>query len=103
MASLGKGTVQGKVKILLTAKDWPKMNLGDITPALKGKTLLITGIIERIVHEFQNLDYHVSYRKLCSSNFGLAQKRERVYIMCARSRLIDLSVISTSNRAVTFE
>ena len=71
-------------------------NVSNLLILEKGK------IIERIVHEFQNLDYHVSYRKLCSSNFGLAQKRERVYIMCARSRLIDLSVISTSNRAVTF-
>ncbi len=33
VASIGKGTVQGKVKILLTAKEWPKMNQGDILVA----------------------------------------------------------------------
>ena len=59
-------------------------------------------IIERIVQEFQNIGYHVSYRKLCSSNFGLAQKRERVYIMCSRSSMIDLSAISPINSSVTF-
>ncbi len=33
VASIGKGTVQGKVKILLTAKEWAKMNQGDILVA----------------------------------------------------------------------
>lgn len=58
--------------------------------------------IKKIVDEFGKLNYHVSYRKLCSSNFGLAQKRERVYILCCRSKKLDLNKILPTNKNIVF-
>jgi DNA (cytosine-5)-methyltransferase 1 len=58
--------------------------------------------IKKITEEFGKLGYNVSYRKLCSSNFGLAQKRERVYILCCRSKQLDLDQIVSTNTGVMF-
>lgn len=38
--------------------------------------------INKIVQMFEDIGYHVSYKKLNSQNFGCAQSRERVYIIC---------------------
>ena len=38
--------------------------------------------ISKIVHMFEEIGYSVSYKKLNSQNFGCAQSRERVYILC---------------------
>ena len=46
--------------------------------------------IKRIINLFENLGYHVSYRKLNSCDFGCPQSRERVYIVCTRENRFDL-------------
>ena len=38
--------------------------------------------INKIVKLFEEIGYHVSYKKLNSQDFGCAQSRERVYIIC---------------------
>ena len=42
--------------------------------------------IKKIETLFNELDYNVTYKKLNSSNFGLAQSRERVYIICHKNK-----------------
>jgi DNA (cytosine-5)-methyltransferase 1 len=40
--------------------------------------------IKKIRQLFEDIGYNVNYKKLNSSNFGCAQSRERVYIVCTR-------------------
>ena len=49
------------------------------------KNLLVMNhgdVIKKIVSDLETLHYTVSYSLLNTSNFGLAQNRERVYIVC---------------------
>ena len=39
-------------------------------------------VIKTIVSDLENLIYNVSFSLLNTTNFGLAQNRERVYIVC---------------------
>jgi len=49
--------------------------------------------IEKIKNLFEDLGYNVSYKKLNSFNFGCAQSRERVYIICTLNKTINLEEI----------
>jgi DNA (cytosine-5)-methyltransferase 1 len=49
--------------------------------------------LKRICDEFKNLNYFVSYKKLNSSNFGVPQSRERVFIVCSLEKHIDMENI----------
>ena len=39
-------------------------------------------IIKKIISDFEKINYNVSFSLLNTSNFGLAQNRERVYFVC---------------------
>ena len=56
--------------------------------------------LKRICDEFKNIDYFVSYKKLNSTNFGVPQNRERVFIVCCLERQIDLEKIEYINQDV---
>ena len=49
--------------------------------------------ITKIKELFENLDYKVSYKKFNSCNFGCAQSRERVYIVCTLNKDINLELV----------
>ena len=49
--------------------------------------------INKIKKLFEELDYYVSYKKLNSKDFGLAQSRDRVYIICCLNKSINLDNI----------
>ena len=49
--------------------------------------------IKKIKELFQELGYNVIYKKLNSRDFGCAQSRERVYIICLLNKVIDLDQI----------
>lgn len=56
--------------------------------------------LSKICSEFENIGYNVSYKKLNSSDFGVPQSRERVFIVCCRSRRIDLENIKYSKNVL---
>lgn len=45
--------------------------------------------IKKIKDLFEELEYKVNYKKLNSCNFGCAQSRERVYIICTLNKSVD--------------
>ena len=47
--------------------------------------------IQHLVECFNMLGYKVAYSQLCSSDFGLPQKRHRAYGVAVRSRSAGLS------------
>jgi len=49
--------------------------------------------LKRICDEFKNIGYFVSYKKLNSSDFGIPQNRERVFIVCCLEIQINLEKI----------
>ncbi len=49
--------------------------------------------IDKIKKLFEELNYYVSYKKLNSKDFGLAQSRDRVYIICYLNKNINLDNI----------
>lgn len=50
--------------------------------------------IEQIKILFMNLGYNVTYEKLNSSNFGIPQSRERIYIICSLLKSINFDDIT---------
>lgn len=50
----------------------------------KGKTFTV------IINTLEDLGYHVSYRVLDGKDFGLAQSRNRIYIVGSKDRLVNL-------------
>jgi DNA (cytosine-5)-methyltransferase 1 len=69
------------------------------------KNLLVMNngnVIKKIVFDLEKLDYNVSFSLLNTSNFGLAQNRERVYIVCINktkynNRSFDLTKLKSIN------
>jgi DNA (cytosine-5)-methyltransferase 1 len=58
------------------------------------KNLLVMNkgeVIKKIVSDLEKLNYNVSYSLLNTANFGLAQNRERVYIVCTNKNKYDIS------------
>jgi len=58
------------------------------------KNLLVMNkgeIIEKIVSDLEKLNYNVSLSLLNTANFGLAQNRERVYIVCINKNKYNIS------------
>ena len=58
------------------------------------KNLLVMNkgeVIKKIVSDLEKLNYNVSYFLLNTANFGLAQNRERVYIVCTNKNKYDIS------------
>jgi DNA (cytosine-5)-methyltransferase 1 len=49
--------------------------------------------LQKICDEFSNIGYHVSYKKLNATDFGVPQKRERVFIVCSLEKNIPLDNI----------
>jgi len=47
-----------------------------------------------IVQRLENLGYHVAYRLLNSSNYGLAQNRVRIYIIASKEKITHISLPS---------
>jgi DNA (cytosine-5)-methyltransferase 1 len=56
--------------------------------------------LKRICDEFKNIGYFVSYKKLNSTDFGVPQNRERVFIVCCLEAQIDLEEIEYVNQDV---
>lgn len=55
---------------------------------VKGLMTLQKGeILKKIVTEFENVGYSVKYKLLLASNFGIPQKRERIFIIGIRKDL----------------
>lgn len=54
-------------------------------------------ILKKICDEFKNIGYFVNYKKLNSSNFGIPQNRERVFIVCSLNNNINLDNIEYIN------
>lgn len=50
--------------------------------------------IEKICTEFNNINYNVTYKKLNASDFGIPQKRERVFIVCSLKKKVNLENIT---------
>ena len=69
------------------------------------KNLLVMNngnVIKKIVFDLEKLNYNVSFSLLNTSNFGLAQNRERVYIVCINktkynNRSFDLTKLKSIN------
>ncbi len=53
--------------------------------------------LQKICDEFNKIDYFVSYKKLNATDFGVPQKRERVFIVCSLEKQIDLDKIEYTN------
>jgi DNA (cytosine-5)-methyltransferase 1 len=49
--------------------------------------------IKKICDEFEKIKYNVSYKKLNAKDFGVPQNRERVFIVCCKSKKINLENI----------
>lgn len=49
--------------------------------------------IKKIRQLFEDIGYNVNYKKLNSSNFGCAQSRERVYIVCTKDNTFNFEYI----------
>ena len=49
--------------------------------------------IKNIRQLFEDIGYNVNYKKLNSSNFGCAQSRERVYIVCTKDKTFNFDDI----------
>jgi DNA (cytosine-5)-methyltransferase 1 len=59
-----------------------------IAENVKGFMTLQKGkIIKKVIEEFENVGYKVKYKLLLASNFGIPQKRERVFIVGTRNDL----------------
>ena len=71
--------------------------------------------IKKIRQLFEDIGYNVNYKKLNSSNFGCAQSRERVYIICTKDNTFNFedikykpkvnlnSIIDYANKQTTIE
>jgi len=98
----------------------------DICKEHKPKTVILENVfnlislengryIAEIVRLFEEIGYHVYYKKLNSCNFGLAQSRERVYIICTLQKEISFddiqynddvflrNIIDTSDKTTNIE
>lgn len=51
--------------------------------------------ITKIKELFENLGYNVTYKKFNSCDFGCAQSRERVYIICTLDPKVDLELVKS--------
>lgn len=52
---------------------------------VKGLMTLQKGeILKKVINEFENVGYHVKYKLLLASDYGIPQKRERVFIVGIR-------------------
>lgn len=51
--------------------------------------------IQHIKELFEKIGYRVQYKKLNSYNFGCAQSRERVYIVCCLEKYINLELLKS--------
>ena len=56
--------------------------------------------LEKICKEFENIGYNVSYKKLNSKNFGIPQNRERLFIICNKTKKINLENIELKPNAI---
>ena len=54
--------------------------------------------LKKICKEFEILEYKVSYKKLNSKDFGVPQNRERLFIVCNKSKKIDLDKIKIKDK-----
>ena len=53
---------------------------------VKGLVTLQKGeILKKVITEFESVGYKVKYKVLLASNFGIPQKRERVFIVGVRN------------------
>jgi DNA (cytosine-5)-methyltransferase 1 len=77
----------------------------DICKHHKPKTIILENVynlitlekgkcIKKIDELFSELGYFVSYKKFNSMNFGLAQSRERVYIVCSLKKKVSFDNIT---------
>ena len=65
-------------------------NVSNLLNLEKGKC------IKKIADLFEELDYKVVYKKLNSKDFGCPQSRDRVYILCSKTKLPNFNNISYS-------
>jgi len=54
--------------------------------------------IKKIIDLFEKLGYNVSYKKLNSKDFGCAQSRDRVYILCSKNTTVDFDDLQYNNK-----
>lgn len=84
-AGLKKGLEDDRSKVYDKILDIILEKHPDIVLLENVKNLLVMNegtVIQKIVSDLENLNYNVSYSLLNTSRFGLAQNRERVYIVC---------------------
>lgn len=84
-AGLKKGLKDNRSKVYDKILDIIKEKKPEIILLENVKNLLNMNngkIMKKIVTNLEELNYNVSYSLLNTSNFGLAQNRERVYIVC---------------------
>ena len=88
-AGLKKGMKDDRSNVYYKILDIIKEKKPDIILLENVKNLLLMNkgdIIKGIVEDLIRLNYDVSYSLLNTSNFGLAQNRERVYIVCTNKQ-----------------
>jgi DNA (cytosine-5)-methyltransferase 1 len=66
-------------------------NVSNLITLENGKSL------QKICHEFQKINYFVSYKKLNATDFGVPQNRERVFIVCSIENTVDMDKIEYVN------
>lgn len=66
-------------------------NVSNLITLNNGKSL------KTICENFNKINYFVSYKKLNSTNFGIPQNRERVFIVCSLEKSIDIDKIEYIN------
>ena len=59
--------------------------------------------IKKIIELFEKIGYNITYKKLDSSNFGVSQSRERVYIVCTYKKVIDFEKIKYKKKKLLQE
>jgi len=88
-AGLKKGMDDNRSKIYDKILNIIEEKIPDIILLENVKNLVIMNngkIIKNIIKDIENLNYLVSFEILNTSNFGLAQNRERVFIICINKK-----------------
>jgi DNA (cytosine-5)-methyltransferase 1 len=116
-AGLKKGMNDNRSKVYGKILDIIEAKTPDIVLLENVKNLLVMDkgeVIKRIVNDLEKLNYSVSYSLLNTSHFGLAQNRERVYIVCVNktkyggsefnfSKLRNKDIRKTLNEIIDFD
>ncbi len=107
-------SISGKMKGFEDTRGTLIYNVFKIIEATHPKVVFLENVKHLVHHDkgntfktilegLTNLGYTTSYKILNSSDFGVAQNRERIIIIAARDRLFDFNKIATKPRVVLKE